>query len=286
MGNPSALQRETKLPKRRLIPPGAVPIAAAARRAPAPVRTADPGPPPWATRARSATGNFFNRGVIRARRRNGRRPGKSERTSRPKRAERHQRQHCLSHRIPPLLRGSDDSRLAARQKKADRLPHAENQGTLACPLCHLPAWHWRSKLVSLIQLIRGSGGIDHEKSRSRFGAVRRGGAHRRVWHCQCIRNPGKRRPDRWPVAARPAAISRAGFEGPFTGNAARREIRRRRVRVELWELDLDPWAWHRSAGACLGPLARRHQPTLAERSLIRRQHQAADNRRRGLLAAG
>ena len=123
------------------------------------------------------------------------------------------------------LRRSDDSRLAARQKEADRLPHAENQGTLACPLCHLPAWHWRSKLVSLIQLIRGSGGIDHEKSRSRFGAVRRGGAHRRVWRCQCIRNPGKRRPHRWPVAARPAAISRAGFEGPFTGNAARREIR-------------------------------------------------------------
>ena len=66
MGNPSALQRETRVPKRRLIPPGAVPIAAAARRAPAPIRTADPGPPPWATRARSATGNFFNRGVIRA----------------------------------------------------------------------------------------------------------------------------------------------------------------------------------------------------------------------------
>jgi hypothetical protein len=39
------------------------------------------------------------------------------------------------------LRRSDDSRLAARQKEADRLPHAENQRTLAYPLCHLPAWH-------------------------------------------------------------------------------------------------------------------------------------------------
>ena len=143
----------------------------------------------------------------------------------------------------------------------------KNQGSLACPLCHLPAWHWRSKLVSLIQLIRGSGGIDHEKSRSRSGAVRRRGAYRRAWRCQCVRNPGKRRPHQWPVAARPAAISRAGlFEGSFTGHAARREIRWRRIRVELWEFDHDPWAWHRSAGACLGPLARRHQPTLTERS--------------------
>lgn len=158
MGDPSALQRETKLPKRRLIPPGAVPIAAAARRAPAPIRTADPGPPPWATRARSATGNFFNRGVIRARRRNGRRPGKSERTSRPKRAERHQRQHCLSHRIPPLLRRSDDSRLAARQKEADRLPHAEKPrdfGLSTLPPPGLALTLQACKLDSIDQGIRG-----------------------------------------------------------------------------------------------------------------------------------
>src|SRR4249920_1997106 len=122
------------------------------------------------------------------------------------------------------LRRGDDSRVAARQKEADSLPHAEKLGTPVCPLATLPAWHSRSELVNLIQLIRGSGWIDHEKSRSRFGAVRRGGADRHVGRCPGVRNPGKRRSHRWPVAARPAAISCAGLQGPFSGHAARREI--------------------------------------------------------------
>ena len=38
------------------------------------------------------------------------------------------------------------------------MPKAENLGTLACPLCHLPAWHSGSKLVNLIQSSRDPGG--------------------------------------------------------------------------------------------------------------------------------
>lgn len=147
------------------------------------------------------------------------------------------------------------------------MPHAKNQGLSAVHFATFTAWHSGSELVNLIQLIGGSGGIDHEKSRSCFGAVRRGGADRHAGRCQCVRNPGKRRSYRRPVSPRPAARFRAGlFEDPFPCHAALREIRRWRIRVELWELDPDPWTWHRSAGACLGPLARRHRPTLVERT--------------------
>ena len=62
--NPSALQRETRLLKRRLVTTGTPPIAAAARSAPATTWAADPRRSPWATRARSAAGGLLNRGKM------------------------------------------------------------------------------------------------------------------------------------------------------------------------------------------------------------------------------
>jgi hypothetical protein len=124
-----------QIAKRRLVTSGAVPIAAAARSAPASIRAADPGACPWATRSRSATGNFFNRGVIGPRRWNGRRPGKSERTSRPKRAERRQRQHCLFASNSSVVCGASMIAVSRHDKKRRTLcPQAKSQGTLACRL--------------------------------------------------------------------------------------------------------------------------------------------------------
>ena len=158
ISNPSALQRETRLLKRRLVTPGTPPIAAAARSAPATTWAADPRRSPWATRARSAAGGLLNRGKLGPGAGMVADPAKANEQAAPIAPNVASANTVFRIESLRCLRRGDDSRVAARQKEAELFAACGKTRDSSLSTCHLAglAFTLRAcKLDSIDQGIRG-----------------------------------------------------------------------------------------------------------------------------------